>query len=547
MNKNNTKKTLKRWVSKKKLETKQLWFIPVHSKEHWFLLIIKFNIKDMFAQIYICDSMKEYNTSFKLEIIQNLKSFIPTLQIFQKFYIISNIIEVDVIQQNNDYDCGLFLINYFNILFNTLSKIKNMESIIEYFDKLNDYNLFITRDDLFDLILNYKKTEKKNIINKKHDEIIIKDYLSPKGLVNLGSTCYINSIIQMLINIKDFTKILNQNLKPGNLLNLFQKLQSKGSKIINPLTFITHYKIFGETIELNVQKDSHEFLLSLFNHMELNLKKRIIKCPNEIHKNSTKLEANNILSLPINNSDSIYQSFENFYTQNDLDEENKYYCHYCKKYVKSKQIRKIHQVSDYLIIQLKRFTFNKNTNLVNKNMKPIQITKGFIINKFCTSKIKNNFKYTYKIIGGVVHRGTNINSGHYYSIMKTESKEWLKLDDKNVTKSSYEELKVTGQTNQQNDTVYLLVYKLKKERINKFNKSRDKNIQVNSVNNQLIPSFSAKIETKRKEINKKIALKSNNKNFNVWVMMKREYGIITRRDILIPENQTQNRGLRGNW
>ncbi|KAJ3443305.1 ubiquitin carboxyl-terminal hydrolase [Anaeramoeba flamelloides] len=74
-------------------------------------------------------------------------------------------------------------------------------------------------------------------------------------------------------------------------------------------------------------------------------------------------------------------------------------------------------------------------------MKPIQITKGFIINKFCTSKIKNNFKYTYKIIGGVVHRGTNINSGHYYSIMKTESKEWLKLDDKNVTKSSYEELK----------------------------------------------------------------------------------------------------------
>ncbi|KAJ3444698.1 ubiquitin carboxyl-terminal hydrolase [Anaeramoeba flamelloides] len=311
-----------------------------------------------------------------------------------------------------------------------------MESIIEYFDKLNDYNLFITRDDLFDLILNYKKTEKKNIINKKHDEIIIKDYLSPKGLVNLGSTCYINSIIQMLINIKDFTKILNQNLKPGNLLNLFQKLQ-------------------------------------------------IIKCPNEIHKNSTKLEANNILSLPINNSDSIYQSFENFYTQNDLDEENKYYCHYCKKYVKSKQIRKIHQVSDYLIIQLKRFTFNKNTNLVNKNMKPIQITKGFIINKFCTSKIKNNFKYTYKIIGGVVHRGTNINSGHYYSIMKTESKEWLKLDDKNVTKSSYEELKVTGQTNQQNDTVYLLVYKLKKERINKFNKSRDKNIQVNSVINEI--------------------------------------------------------------
>ncbi|KAJ3444699.1 integrase protein-related [Anaeramoeba flamelloides] len=38
------------------------------------------------------------------------------------------------------------------------------------------------------------------------------------------------------------------------------------------------------------------------------------------------------------------------------------------------------------------------------------------------------------------------------------------------------------------------------------------------VNNQLIPSFSAKIETKRKEINEKIALKSNNKNFNVWVM-----------------------------
>ncbi|KAJ3436780.1 hypothetical protein M0812_18847 [Anaeramoeba flamelloides] len=69
--------------------------------------------------------------------------------------------------------------------------------------------------------------------------------------------------------------------------------------------------------------------------------------------------------------------------------------------------------------------------------------------------------------------------------MKTESKEWLKLDDKNVTKSSYEELKVTGQTNQQNDTVYLLVYKLKKERINKFNKSRDKNIQVNSVINEI--------------------------------------------------------------
>ena len=79
--------------------------------------------------------------------------------------------------------------------------------------------------------------------------------------LNLGNTCYINSVVQCFINDTYFNDILNNNSSNNNLLLSFKSVINESltdlSSIIN---FFPHFKRL-------YQQDSHEFLMCLLDSL----------------------------------------------------------------------------------------------------------------------------------------------------------------------------------------------------------------------------------------------------------------------------------------
>ena len=101
--------------------------------------------------------------------------------------------------------------------------------------------------------------------------------LSDIGLVNLGFTCYLNAILQILYHINLFKEAilrLDVNDEDNNVLNeliiLFDILNTKKSLYYNTISFKNNFD--NAIINVNEQKDAHEFLLSLLDKSDLRLK-----------------------------------------------------------------------------------------------------------------------------------------------------------------------------------------------------------------------------------------------------------------------------------
>ena len=126
-------------------------------------------------------------------------------------------------------------------------------------------------------------------------------------------------------------------------------------------------------------------------------------------------------NLPILDKDQAYQSiqdcFDLFFVEENL--EDPLYCHYClgpQDFSKRYSINKSPYV---LILSLKRFKFNQNSNFKLRQM----ITYPLYDLSFGDKK--------YDLYGIVNHYGS-INSGHYTATIKNSKKEWVMCDDSSV-------------------------------------------------------------------------------------------------------------------
>ena len=132
-------------------------------------------------------------------------------------------------------------------------------------------------------------------------------------------------------------------------------------------------------------------------------------------------------NLPILDKNQTYQSiddcFKLFFEEENL--EDPLYCHKCqgpedfsKKYI-------INKLPYVLILSLKRFKFNQNSNFKLRQM----ITYPLYNLEVGNDKVKKK----YDLYGVVNHYGS-INSGHYTAFIKNRNKEWMVCDDSRVYK-----------------------------------------------------------------------------------------------------------------
>ena len=284
--------------------------------------------------------------------------------------------------------------------------------------------------------------------------------MSEQGIANLGGTCAINSLIQMLYRHEEFRRIiLNSNTNEGTityeLKDLFNVLNN--NKSINPNRFIMKfYEIFTNNFNKYEENDICEIYLILIEkiHNELsydyindannpnNHNNKIAKFNNNkysdiydllqgIYIHATKcLNCNYInntyepfiyLNLNIDGSKSISSLINNQYFSNNNELRNMDYwkCDKCNSncdYIKHTSILKLPKI---LFISLNRFK-----EIFKKNLEPVNIDKKLVFNNH----------NVYNLHSIAFHHG-DLNGGHYNAICKINSDQEQKFniyDDLNV-------------------------------------------------------------------------------------------------------------------
>lgn len=342
------------------------------------------------------------------------------------------------------------------------------------------------------------------------------------GLVNLGNTCYMNSVLQALVMTKQFSREILLSRIDEPLFYQIQKLLALLLHSDRPELTPRALLVAARPPDFvpGYQQDSSEFLGYLLEKLhEQERKMYIDKKPWNTHEGAQQLMAGKAsgttnsssgeesnpptaipqasettfpptliqktfdgklfvtyqcgvcgskstnldafrsfeLSFPESTNMSNYtvQKLLDFYCSSEkLIGDNQYYCDNCKQLCDGERSIRIIKSPKNLILTLKHFQYDQQRHTRAKLMN--KVLHDEIISLRVVPELEPASVVRYSLYAAVVHAGTSMDSGHYYTYAQDKPDCWYKFNDNFVTKVSVDELHTLASPN----TPYILFYQL---------------------------------------------------------------------------------------
>ncbi|KAL0221664.1 hypothetical protein RCL1_001518 [Eukaryota sp. TZLM3-RCL] len=279
------------------------------------------------------------------------------------------------------------------------------------------------------------------------------------GLKNSGATCYLNALLQSLFHTNAFRKAVfsvpidtaSQTAEesiPYALQRLFFKLQFANKSVsTKELT-----KSFGwSQTDAFIQQDAQELDRVLCDKLENRMKgtvaeKKIsglfegsvysyIKCIN-VEYESSRVEPFYDLSLDIKGCSNLYESFDQYTSEELLDGDNQYKAEKFG-YQDAKKGVKFRKLPPILHCHLKRFEFDFETESQIKINDKYEYYSTIDLDKYLDTEADRTVPQKYRLHSVLIHSG-DVHGGHYYAYIRPnhDGEKWYKFDDDTVDEVS---------------------------------------------------------------------------------------------------------------
>lgn len=188
---------------------------------------------------------------------------------------------------------------------------------------------------------------------------------------------------------------------------------------------------------------------------------------------------------------TLVDMLNSYFLPEELSENNKYFCEKCASLQSARKYLEMEKLPKYLILTLKRFTFNIQTQKRSKILTTLQYPMNFAICSGCevcvherlpsndssidkqTSNSPGNAGRTFTVTSGcqsndnyrlksvIVHSGLSSDNGHYYcyccEYSSDNSPNWFLMNDSRITRARVDFLDSLGHTFPR-DTPYVCIY-----------------------------------------------------------------------------------------
>lgn len=291
------------------------------------------------------------------------------------------------------------------------------------------------------------------------------------GLINLGNTCFMNTVIQCLTYCPPLANYLLHDNDHSTkctitgfcMMCLLQRHMKraigKTGDVIKPLDVYQRLKLIAKHFQFGRQEDAHEFLRYVIDHLwkscliqtngvaKLDSASKETTVINKIfggyHRSQViclrcKKESNTfdhfmdfILDIK-QNVMSLEKALEKFTQPELLQHENSYKCPKCKMKVDAQKRFSVFRTPNVATFQLKRFDYNRSFG--GKITKPITYPEKLNLRPYMSDT--QGDPVWYRLNAVLVHSGPTCNSGHYYCYVKNSNGIWYIMDDQRVNEVS---------------------------------------------------------------------------------------------------------------